>query len=83
MGTQHANLLVDLRVIGADHAAFDGAHVVGVVEGKIRYPAQAAQTLAVVGSAVGFADIFDQRDIAPSSVRRSVRRSAHRNLVHG
>jgi len=42
--TKHPNVLVDLRIVHADHAALDRAHVMGVVERKIRHPSEASQS---------------------------------------
>ena len=66
MGPQHAKLLIDVVVVGTHHATLDGAHVVGVIEGKVGNPAEGAQFLSVVGRPVGFADILDQGDAAPT-----------------
>ena len=64
VAAQHAQLLVDVVVVGAHHAALDGAHVVRVIEAEVRHPAEAAEALAVVGRAVRLAHVLDQRDAA-------------------
>ena len=65
MRAQQTGLLIDQRIIGADHPAFDGAHVMGIIEGEIGHPADAAEFLTAMHRPVGFTDILDQRDPAP------------------
>ena len=48
MGAQQTRLLVDKRIIGADHAAFNGTHVMGVIEREIGNPADTTEALTVM-----------------------------------
>ena len=43
MRAQHPGRLVEVGVVGADHAAFDRAQVVGVVEGEVGRQADRAE----------------------------------------
>ena len=57
---QHAQRFVHLRVVGADDAALDRAHVVGVVEGKVRNQAEGAELPAFERGAMRLADVLDE-----------------------
>ena len=61
--TQHAHLLIHLGVVGTHHAAFDGAHVVRVIEREIGDPAEAAEFFPIVGGAMRLAHVFDQGNV--------------------
>ena len=62
--TQHADRFVKVRVVGADHAAFDRAQMVGVVEGEVGSQTEGAELSTLEGGAVRLAHVLDQRNPA-------------------
>ena len=65
MRAQHPKLVIHLGIVGADHASFHRAHMVGIVEREIRHPPEGPQLLAMMGSTMRLARVFDKRNAAP------------------
>ena len=62
MATVQAAILVETVIVGADNPALDGAHMVGIVEGKVGGQAEGPALFPVQCRTVGFADVLDQGD---------------------
>src|SRR5579864_2130036 len=72
VAAEHANCLIKVRVVGANHAPFNGAQMMGIVKGKVRRQPDSAELAASKSRSVRFAHVLDKWNAATVEFRNEI-----------